>query len=81
LRIVSLCAAAAAAGAMGIITVATTAHDVGGQSAVFNAKHGDDAVNSGTSAPVGPAAPKVVPTPFNGGGWLGDQWFNANKAH
>jgi hypothetical protein len=77
----SLCAAAAAGAAMGIITVATAAHDAGGQSAVFNARHGDDAVNSGTSQPVGPAAPKVVPTPFNGGGWLGAQWFDANKSH
>jgi hypothetical protein len=30
--------------------------------------------------PIGPAAPHVVATSYAGKGWLGANWFNANKA-
>jgi hypothetical protein len=80
LRIMSLCTAAAAAAAMGIVTVATSAHEAGGQSAIFVARHGDNPVTSGIVIPIGPAAPHVVATSYAGKGWLGANWFNANKA-
>jgi hypothetical protein len=80
LRITSLCAAAAAIAGMGIVTVATSAHGEGGQSAIFVARHGNSPVTSGTFIPIGPAAPHVLATSYAGKGWLGANWFNANRA-
>jgi hypothetical protein len=79
-RILSLCAAAAAAAAMGIVTVTTSAPGAGDQSATFVARHGNSPVTSASVAPVGPAAPHVVATRYAGKGWLGAEWFNANRA-
>ena len=57
-----------------------SAHEAGGQSAIFVARHGDNPVTSGIVIPIGPAAPHVVATSYAGKGWLGANWFNANKA-
>ena len=74
-RMVSLCAAVAAAVTMGIVTVAASSQGVGEHSAIVNAD-ANTATSAipGTTPAIASAGKRVQATTFNGGGWPGMRW-------
>jgi hypothetical protein len=81
LRMVPLCAAAAAAAGMGIVTAAASSPGIGGDSSTFSAD--PNTVTSpipATTPAIASAGPRVKPTTFNGGHWPGMGSFGADWA-